>query len=49
VPTPRRGEPIREALLEALEAYAALGDDGVLRTAADALARQLALRSTFPR
>jgi hypothetical protein len=44
-----RGEPIRDALLEALEAYAALGDDGVLRAAADALARQLAGRTTPPR
>ncbi len=43
---PARGEPIRDALLEALEAYGALGDDGVLRAAADALARQLAMRMT---
>jgi hypothetical protein len=40
----RRGEPIRDALVEALEAYAALGDDGELRAAADALARRLAQR-----
>jgi hypothetical protein len=38
------GDPIRDALLEALEAYAALGDDAVLRAGADALARQLAVR-----
>ena len=40
--TAAHGEPIRDALVEALEAYAALGDDAELRTAADALARQLA-------
>ncbi len=36
-----RSDPIRDALLEALEAYAALGADGAARLAADALARQL--------
>lgn len=39
-----RGEPIRDALQEALEAYAALGDEAELRAAADALARRLAQR-----